>query len=82
MESKACHAFSVVGGGTALHIFSKLHFEFFVQLALIQDPAQINKFEFPAIVLRRRLCLVRVRLHAHERACLWPQSRGSHKLDS
>ncbi len=68
MELKACHAFSAVGGGTALHNFTKLRFALFVQLVLIQDPTQLNIFVFPAMALRRLLCLVRVPLHVHERA--------------
>jgi hypothetical protein len=55
MQSKACHAFSEVRNGTALHILSNLIFDFFVWTVLIQGPAHINSFIFPAMASSRFL---------------------------
>ena len=84
MESKACLTFSVVGGSHfPAHVFKVAFRFFFVRTVLIQDPAHINNFTFPAMASNRLLvCLVRVCLHAHERARLWSQSGGSHNSDS
>ncbi len=63
MESKACLTFSVVWGGTCPSHF-KLAFWFFLdQTDLMQDPAHINNFVFPAMAWRRIVCLASACLH-------------------
>jgi hypothetical protein len=65
IQWKAKHVlpFQKLEAALALRI-SNLLFDFFLDLTvLIQDPAHINNFIFPAMALRRILCLASVCLH-------------------
>jgi hypothetical protein len=76
MENKACDEFSAVGDGTILYLCSK-YVSIFCSINFNSGSCPHKQFMFPAMALRLLDCLVRVRLHVHERASLWPESRGN-----
>ncbi len=75
MESKACLTFSVVGGSHfPAHVFKVAFRFFFVRTVLIQDPAHINNFTFPAMASNRLLvCLVRMFARARASKVMVPK---------